>query len=209
MTGTFFGPTGNPVDMDEDRAGDAGHPLAWDTVASETAYTCPGFDIIHESVVLPDGTETDFDYLHDKPAVVVIPFRPEGDLVVIEEWRQAVKRVNRAFPAGSVEPDEDDMEAAARRELEEETGYVADSVEYLDSFEPANGISDAVFHYYVATGCRPEGSRDLDFNESIAVDTVPISDLRDSLRDGSLRDGRTALGLLLYSFLDEPVTGER
>lgn len=192
--------------MDDETAEDA-HPLAWETDGRETAYTCPGFDVIHESVVLPDGTRTDFDYLHDEPAVVIIPFRPDGDLVVIEEWRQAVKRVNRAFPAGSVESDEDDMEAAARRELEEETGYVAGDVQYLDSFEPANGISDAVHHYFVATDCRPEGARDLDFNESIAVETASLGELRDAVRNGSLQDGRTVLGVLLYSFLEGPVDG--
>jgi len=183
-----------PTDTDRD-------DLAWETTDRETAYTCPGFSIVHETVSLPDGTETDFDYLHDEPAVVILPFTPDGDLVVIDEWRQAVKRVNRGFPAGSVEDTEDDLAAAARRELQEETGYVAEEVTYLDSFEPANGISDAVHHYFAAEGCRPTASQDLDFNESIAVTETTIGDLREDLATGDVLDGRTALGLLLYEFL--------
>lgn len=182
---------------------DAGEPndeLAWETVDRDVAYTCPGFDIVHEDVVLPDGTDTDFDYLADEPAVVVLPFTPEGDLVLIEEWRQSVKRVNLGLPAGSVEPEEDDLEAAARRELEEETGYVAGEMAYLDSFEPANGVTNAFFNYFVARNCRPEGEQDLDFNESIRVTTSTMEALRSKLREGSLRDGRTALGVLLYDF---------
>jgi ADP-ribose pyrophosphatase len=175
--------------------------LAWETADRETAYTCPGFSIVHEAVRLPDGTETDFDYLHDEPAVVVVPVTPDGDVVVIDEWRQAVKRVNRGFPAGSVEPDDPDLATAAHRELEEETGYTAESVSYLDSLEPANGIADAVHHYFVATGCRPAGSQSLDFNESIEVTQTTMDDLRDALREGEVRDGRTALGILLYEFL--------
>ncbi len=181
---------------------DGASDLGWETIHRESAYTCPGFSIVHETVALPDGTETDFDYLHDEPAVVVVPVTPAGALVVIEEWRQAVKRVNRAFPAGSVEADEDDLATAAHRELEEETGYVADSLSFLDSFEPANGISDAVHHYFVATGCRPEGSQDLDFNESISVQEITLDTMYEELAAGDLRDGRTALGLFLYELHD-------
>ncbi|GAA0298467.1 NUDIX hydrolase [Halarchaeum salinum] len=172
--------------------------LAWETTASEIAYTCPGFDIVRDDVVLPDGTETDYDYLDDDPAVVVLPFTPDGDVVVIEEWRQAVKRVNRGLPAGSVEPDDADLTAAARRELEEETGYVADSLRSLTTLEPANGITNAVHHVFVAEGCTPTGERDLDFNESIRVEETPHEALRDAVREGDCRDGRTALALLYH-----------
>ncbi|MFB6266750.1 MAG: NUDIX hydrolase [Halodesulfurarchaeum sp.] len=175
--------------------------LAWETTEREVAYTCPGFDIVHETVRLPDGTETDFDYLHDEPAVVILAFTPEEDLVVIDEWRQSVKRVNRGLPAGSVEPEDGDLAAAARRELEEETGYVPDAVERLGSFEPANGVTDAVFTYFVATGCRPTGEQALDENESISVRTTTMATLRERLAAGDLQDGRTALGVLLYGFL--------
>jgi ADP-ribose pyrophosphatase len=183
--------------------------LAWETLSSEIAYTCPGFDIVNERVSLPNGAETDFDHLHDVPAVVVIPLTPDGEVVVIEEWRQSVKRVNRGFPAGSLEPDDDDLATAARRELEEETGYVADSITYLDAFEPANGVMDARFNYVIAEGCRPEGEQDLDHNETIRVDTTTMARLEARLREGDLDDGRTALGLLLYRFSQDDSTMER
>jgi ADP-ribose pyrophosphatase len=172
-------------------------PLAWETQDREVAYECPGFHIVHEDVVLPDGTETDYDFLVDDPAVVLLPFTPDGDVVLVEEWRQAVKRVNRALPAGSVEADED-FAVAARRELREETGYEADSLERFATHEPANAITDAVFHYFVARGCEPTAEQDLDFNESIRVATESYDDLLAAVRDGDVRDGRTALGVLQY-----------
>lgn len=174
--------------------------LAWETTDREVVYTCPGFDVINETVRLPDGTVTDFDHVRDEPAVVVIPFTPDDELVVIEEWRQPVTRVNRGFPAGSVEPEDDDLLAAARRELEEETGYVPGTLTYLDGFEPANGLLDTTFHYVLAEDCRPTGTRDLDHNESIRVDTTTMDRLEARLRDGRLDDGRTALGVLLFRF---------
>jgi len=157
--------------------------LRWETTASAVDYTCPGFDVRRDDVVLPDGTETDYHYVDEPEAVVVLPFTPDGDVVVIEEWRQAVGRVNRGLPAGSVETDDDDPSTAARRELREETGYEADTVSHLVSAEPTNGIANSVHHHFVARGCTPTAERDLDFNESIRVRTMDYDDLLGAVLD--------------------------
>jgi ADP-ribose pyrophosphatase len=177
-------------------------PLAWETLDREIAYSCPGFDIVNESVRLPDGTETDFDYLSEPASVCILPFTPDGDVVCIEEWRQAVSRVNRGLPVGTTEPDDDDLEAAARRELAEETGYEAGRLEPLVTVEPANGIADAVLHFFVADGCRPTAEQQLDYNESIRVAETTVEELTGAVRDGELRDGRTVLALSYYRLFE-------
>jgi ADP-ribose pyrophosphatase len=120
--------------------------LAWDPLDETVRYTCPGFDIVREDVRLPNGTETDFDYLSEQESVVVLLFTPEGVVVTIEEWRHAVQRVNHGLPAGMIEPGEK-PERAAHRELGEETRYEAEELEHMTTVEPANGFADAVFHY--------------------------------------------------------------
>ncbi|WP_135823961.1 NUDIX hydrolase [Halorussus ruber] len=172
--------------------------LAWDLLDAEVAYSCPGFDVRREEVRLPDGTETDFDYLSEPESVVVLPFTPDGNVVVIEEWRQAVRRVNRSLPVGGMEPEDDDREAAARRELREETGHEADSVAFLTSVEPANGVANSVLHFFVARGCTPTAEQELDHNESIRVDTTTLDVLREHIAERGIRDGRTTLGVLYY-----------
>jgi len=185
------------ADSDESTA-----ELVWETTDSAIDYTCPGFDVRRDDVVLPDGTETDFHYVDEPTAVVVLPFTPDGDVVVIEEWRQAVGRVNRGLPAGSAEPDDDDLAAVANRELAEETGYEAGTVEHLFAAEPSNGLLNSVHHYFVARDCEPAGEQNLDFNESIRVEVADYEELLGDVVEGEICDGRTVLGVTRYELAD-------
>jgi ADP-ribose pyrophosphatase len=179
--------------------------LAWEPVDVQTSYACDGFEVITEQVRLPDGTETDFDYLREGESVVILAFTTNDEVVVIEEWREAVDRVVFGLPAGSIRDDEDPA-AAVDRELAEETGYEAGPVEHLATFEPANGFADSLFHYYVARECTATGEQDLDHDESIRVSTTDFSELTTAIRDGTLRDGRSALGIM-YAALFNDVSG--
>ncbi|AZQ15589.1 NUDIX domain-containing protein [Halorubrum sp. PV6] len=176
--------------------------LAWETLDTDIDYRCPGFEVRRDEVRFPDGETDGYHYVDESPAVVVLPLTPDGDVVVIDEWRQAVGRVNRALPAGSVEPeDAAALERAAARELAEETGYEADAFERLTTVEPTNGLANSVHHHFLATGCEPTAEQDLDHNESIAVETVAYDDLLEAVVDEGLRDGRTVTAVLWYELL--------
>jgi ADP-ribose pyrophosphatase len=175
--------------------------LSWVTLESSVAYSCGGFDVVNDTVQLPDGETSEFDYLSSSESVVILPFTPEGDVVLIEEWRHAVGRRNRALPAGNLEPGEM-PETAVHRELREETGHETDDIEHLSTVEPANGFSDAVFHYYVARDCEATATQDLDENESIEVTQASFASLLDDLEAGDLRDGRSAHGIAHYALFE-------
>ena len=173
--------------------------LAWETTGSKTAYRCPGFDVRRDDVLLPDGTPTNYHYIEEGDAVVILPFLPGGDeVVLVEEWRQAVGRVNRGLPAGGVEANDEDLLTAAARELREETGHEATQFEKLCTTEPANGITDSVHHTFVAYGCKPTATQVLDHNESIRAVTVNYDEFVDAVRCGDIRDGRAVLAVSRY-----------
>ncbi|GAA0206996.1 NUDIX hydrolase [Halobaculum roseum] len=188
---------GNVAAADRGDSTDA-DDLAWETLDSDIDYSCPGFDVRRDDVRLPDGTETDFHYVDEPRTVVILPLTPDGDVVLVEEWRQAVGRVNRGLPAGGVEDDDADLAAAARRELREETGYEAESIDRLRAIEPANGFANSVHHYFLARGCTPSADLELDFNESIRPATADYDRFRDAVFAGEVRDGRAVLGVSLY-----------
>lgn len=171
--------------------------LAWETTDTEIEYRSPAFSVRRDDVRLPDGTETAYHYIDESPAVVILPLTPAGDVVLIEEWRQAVGRVNRGLPAGSVEAGEP-LAEAARRELREETGYEAAKLEHLLTTEPSNGIANSVHHHFVAHGCTPTAEQELDDNESIRVEVADYDEYLDSVLNDELRDGRAALTVTHY-----------
>ena len=190
----------------DNRASDSGEDardLAWETLGGQTVYTCEGFDVVNEDVQFPDDTIGAYDYVVEGESVVVLPFTREGEVVVIDEWRHPVRRVNRGLPAGGLEPEDDDPEDAVARELEEETGYEPGTVEHLTTVEPSNGIADTVFHYFVARDCTPTGAQNLDYNEDIRVDTTTFDALVEAARADELPDGRTMLGVLYYELFGD------
>ena len=175
---------------------------AWKTIKEKSAYQCPGFEIINKVIELPNGTQTDFDYLSEPPAVVILPFIDEEKVITIKEWREPVQRVNWGIPVGTMEPDEA-PDVAAKRELQEETGYEAGSMEHMITLEPVNGVADTVHHYFIAHNCAPTAQQKLDEDEQIEVDIVNVDKVATAALTGKLRDGRAVTAMYRYLLKDK------
>lgn len=129
-------------------------------------------------------------------AVLIIGELEGGKLIMIRNLRVAVGARLWEFPAGKLEKGEDEMKAA-HRELEEETGYRAESMRKLGEFYTSPGFTDELMRVFLAGDLRFVGQK-LEAGEEIEVEIVKFSDAMAMVCDGSLRDGKSVAGLLMY-----------
>ncbi|MGP1347827.1 MAG: NUDIX hydrolase [Phycisphaerales bacterium] len=119
----------------------------------------------------------------------------DREVVLIRNDRPAVGDVLWELPAGTIDAGEDPI-VTAGRELEEESGYRAESIEPMGSFFTTPGMTDEVMHAFVATGLRRVGQR-LEPDERIEVHAVRFSRAMEMVDAGEIRDGKSMLTLLL------------
>jgi ADP-ribose pyrophosphatase len=131
-------------------------------------------------------------------AVVVVPVLEGGRVVLIRNYRIAVDERLWELPAGKLEPGEDPA-AAARRELEEETGYRCRCVRSIGEFYTSPGFADELMRAFVADGLSFVGQR-LEPGEHIEVQEMSRREALSMARDGRIRDGKTIAALLLWAW---------
>lgn len=132
------------------------------------------------------GRDGRYQILHLDSWVNVIALTPEGDVVLIEQYRHGTDHVTLEIPGGLIEPGEDPARAA-ERELLEETGFAGESVELLGIVEPNPAFQDNQCSTYLVRGARRVAEPELDEGEDIAVVTLSRSRVRELLRDGGIR----------------------
>jgi ADP-ribose pyrophosphatase len=132
-------------------------------------------------------------------AVVVVPVLEPDSVLVVSQYRYAVKQETIEFPAGKVDPGED-VETAARRELIEETGYQAETWQELMTFAPNVAYSTEMIHVYAATGLTRVSSDWRDIEEIDRVEMVKLARIKEMIQSGQIIDGTTILALAAYEW---------
>ena len=145
--------------------------------------------------MLPGGEEIQYNVVVHPGWALVVPLLDDGRVVMERVYRWPLRATLLECPAGGC--DGDPPEVAARRELEEETGYTARSLEHLGNFAASDGYSDERYDVYLATGLARDGEVCHEVTEQIEIELFPLQDLRAMALRGEIEDGPSALAILL------------
>jgi 8-oxo-dGTP pyrophosphatase MutT (NUDIX family) len=165
----------------------------WERLGDETLTSYKVFHCRRSRRRSPrTGAEIGFFLIDTPDWVNVLPLTPDGQIVMIRQYRHGTERVSLEIPGGLIDPHETDPAAAAVRELREETGYEAERLEPLGVMSPNPSMMTNRCFAYLATGCRRVGELRMDPGEDIQVVTVPVGEL-----DGLLRRGEVDHAIVL------------
>lgn len=184
----------------------AKHPKRpWKTSVQDVLTTNPWFSVLLQSVRLPSGSERTY-YTIDfpSPAVGVI-VRRDDEFLLLHQYRFIVDQYVWAIPSGGVSPGED-PEAAARRELEEETGYKANELKHILSFYPSYGCSNQRFEIFLAEN-PIRSTATFDRDEVLSIKWFHRHELLDLISENGIVDGLSLAPLLLVLMQDKLTNG--
>ncbi|WP_341302065.1 NUDIX hydrolase [Lysinibacillus sp. FSL H8-0500] len=149
-----------------------------------------------DDVTLPNGQTAKREIIKHPGAVAVIAVTDEGKLVLVEQYRKALERSIIEIPAGKLEPGEEPV-VTAHRELEEETGYGARSLRFLQAFATSPGFADEVIYLFVAKGLyKIDQKADLDEDEFVELLEVSLEEAQQMIVDQRIYDAKTAFAVV-------------
>jgi ADP-ribose pyrophosphatase len=157
-------------------------------------YTGRIFDLRIDEV-----REDDLEYKREivvhKGSAVIVPVFDDGTVALVRQYRHAAGKFMLEVPAGSLEIDEDPLTGAIR-ELEEEVGVVAGKVELITEFYVSPGFLTEKMYVFLATSLT-ETAQNLDGDENIAIERIPLAAAVEMSGDGRIEDAKSIIGLMM------------
>lgn len=165
------------------------------TLTSEEIFDGQVVHLYKDTISLPNGKPATREVIRHVGAVAIVPMTEDGKVIVERQFRYPLNRVITEIPAGKLDNKAEDRLAAAKRELEEETGYLADEWIELGDYIPAAAYCDEVITMYLAKGLHM-GTRNLDEDEFLNIKEIPLEELVKDIMQGKIADGKTQVALL-------------
>ena len=171
--------------------------MTFETVlASERVYEGHILNLRVDHIRTSAGVEAVREIVENGGAVAVAPIDNQGRVVLVKQYRHAIRAVVTEVPAGKLDSDDEDPLEAVQRELREETGFRAGRIENLGSIYPSSAWSTEFVHLYLAQDLIP-GPTAPDADEAIEVLHLPLDNAIELVRSGAITDAKTVAALLL------------
>ena len=170
-------------------------------VKRELTYKGSILDIYKDTMKFENGTIEEWDFVsHRMGAAAILPVLPDGKIILIRQYRNALERETLEIPAGCRDSLSEDTKICAARELEEETGYSSRNISFLLSLRTTVAFCDEFVDVYLAKDLVP-GEQHLDDAESIEVEIYELEELQKMVYEGKIQDSKTVSEIMAYSTL--------
>ena len=165
------------------------------TVSSERVYQGSRIKVRREVIRLPNGGTAPRDVVEHPDAVSIVAVDSDNNVLLVRQYRRATRLFLLEVPAGVMDPGEEPVQSA-QRELREETGFAAATLEFLGDFYTAPGILTERMYAFLATGLT-EDALPPDEDEDIEVERVPLARAMEMARSAELHDAKSIVSLLM------------
>ena len=164
----------------------------------ELMYKGAILDIYKDTMQFANGTTEEWDFVsHRKGAAAVLPVLPDGRVILVRQYRNALERETLELPAGCRDSLDEDTKLTAARELEEETGYRAGSVEWLITVRTTVAFCNEKIDIYLGRDVV-SGKQHLDEDEYINVEAYTVDELCEKIFSGEIEDSKTIAAVMAY-----------
>jgi ADP-ribose pyrophosphatase len=169
----------------------------WEVLESSFVFSNQWLRVRKDVCRTNRGNVTDYYVIERFDYVMIVALTPQSQVLLTRQYKHGVGQIIAELPAGYVEEGEDPL-LCARRELREETGYEAETMEPLAVLAAAPSAASYRGHLFLATGARRVGEQDLDTNEKINVETMDFkAAVQAAARNQVFRDLSSTTALLL------------
>jgi ADP-ribose pyrophosphatase len=166
-----------------------------ETISTEPIFEGKMITLQVDTVAMPDGRTATREIVKHPGAAAVMALL-DGKLLVVEQFRKPLEKFQIEIPAGKLDAGEDPLEAAAR-ELEEETGYRADSLKLVSAFFTSPGFADEKLYLYFAENVTV-GTQHTDEDEYLQVEAITLEQAEAYIAEGRISDAKTILAVYAW-----------
>jgi ADP-ribose pyrophosphatase len=164
------------------------------TVIENKIFKGRVIEVFDDEVALPNGKTAGREYINHNGGVSVVAVNENNEVYLVRQFRYPYREEVVEIPAGKLEKGEDPLEAAVR-ELSEETGLKSGKIESLGVFYPSPGYTNEKIYMYLATELET-GKQNLDEDEFLTAEKMPMSELCGLIMSGEIKDGKTIAAVL-------------